>query len=956
MRAHKNIGDVKANITIDETYPKARSSFNCGTDKEQYWFEISRQLSGDPTEKDIFYFDENNRLKWDIHFQTKPKTNIFEWQIEAQKDVEFLYQTPLTIEERLEGIQRELDIDGSYAVYIKDKSGHYKNSDGSTRINYATGKLAHIPRPLCIDNNGDNQWADIEIKQISSGSHTLKITIPQNFLDECSYPLILDPTVGYTTVGGTYSNILQTFGIVNYNTTASESGIAETIKFFSKTQYSGFKVSLYDNFTSADRLLNSYTSSAIASLVWSSVDVSSEAFNIVESTDYYVAFKVDAGGHGYYYDLGVTGNLRYTFETYAGDMPDPSAATAATTSKVSLYLEYFGPTITLTEPAADKIYPRIASDSGTIPVSGTYSNSPTIDHIQARIVNAPAGAAVSGFDWTTIDATPTGGTFSEEFTLVPTGGPYELQVRSRDNLDVVLDTDEGVNDFFIGVNYLITGQSNAGEWFQAGQHTGDENYTAHAQVKSYYNSWATPTFDGAVTFGNAMRSALSMPIGLVTSPVYASPISDWDDGDAAYEAAVTRVNAVEGIEGIVWIQGESDGFAGTTEATYNTALTTLISNWRAETNIPSNCPFVISLLGRYDGIICTDAEWETIREAERAVTAAGTNVYLIETFDHAIMNGNHRNALGYSKEARKAAQALLYHLSEVTDYRSPPIVYTVIDATYIDILITHVLGTDFTPTTGIEAFSVTGSGVSVTAAVRTDASTIRLTISGGTSNVTGIFLGYGKQGSLTEANFPRDNAALALEVGTVGLTFQSGEIAELLSVDCTLGNSNILANNTVVLQTISINSTVGNLNITGIDVTVESTITVSCTVSNINILAIGADVLQTILVNCTLGNINITGINPDVLQTISVNCTLGNINILAYSVQITQDVVANCSLGNINILGYDIVVEATTNINLTAGNINIRAYDTRVIIDVQITGVLSIDMQILDAVTITLSI
>jgi hypothetical protein len=74
---------------------------------------------------------------------------------------------------------------GSYAVYKKE-----------TFLGEGTGKLCHIHRPKIIDARGRWVWGDLSIMGSS-----LCITIPENWLSEAAYPVIVDPTIGTSTVG-----------------------------------------------------------------------------------------------------------------------------------------------------------------------------------------------------------------------------------------------------------------------------------------------------------------------------------------------------------------------------------------------------------------------------------------------------------------------------------------------------------------------------------------------------------------------------------------------------------------------------------------------------------------------------------------------------------------------------------------------------------------------------------
>jgi hypothetical protein len=74
---------------------------------------------------------------------------------------------------------------GSYAVYKKE-----------TLIGEGTGKLCHIHRPQIIDARGRRCWGDLSVV-----GNELRITIPEWWLSEAKYPVVVDPTIGTTTVG-----------------------------------------------------------------------------------------------------------------------------------------------------------------------------------------------------------------------------------------------------------------------------------------------------------------------------------------------------------------------------------------------------------------------------------------------------------------------------------------------------------------------------------------------------------------------------------------------------------------------------------------------------------------------------------------------------------------------------------------------------------------------------------
>ena len=110
--------------------------------------------------------------------------------------LEFNYQPALTQAEIDEGAYRPENVTGSYAVYHSTKRNHINGS-----VNYGTGKALHIYRPMLIDNQGDTIYADLTI---TSNELTIDFANISAWLNKAKYPVVIDPTFGYTGEGGSY--------------------------------------------------------------------------------------------------------------------------------------------------------------------------------------------------------------------------------------------------------------------------------------------------------------------------------------------------------------------------------------------------------------------------------------------------------------------------------------------------------------------------------------------------------------------------------------------------------------------------------------------------------------------------------------------------------------------------------------------------------------------------------
>lgn len=139
--------------------------------------------------------DFDGGFKVDILLREKPDANVFTYEIEGWENYDFFYQPALTAEEIKKGAIRPENIVGSYAVYHKTLVNHRVGGE-----NYATGKVMHIPRPQVwsLSSPERKTWADLEIE-----NGELRVIVPQVFLDKADYPVRVDPTFGYTSIGGT---------------------------------------------------------------------------------------------------------------------------------------------------------------------------------------------------------------------------------------------------------------------------------------------------------------------------------------------------------------------------------------------------------------------------------------------------------------------------------------------------------------------------------------------------------------------------------------------------------------------------------------------------------------------------------------------------------------------------------------------------------------------------------
>ena len=119
---------------------------------------------------------EDGAFEYDCILNKEPESNIVSLRMEGAENYDFFRQPDFVPDPFLKG---------SYAVYKKE-----------TLIGEGTGKLCHIHRPEIIDARGRRCWGDLLVV-----GNCLNITIPENWLSEAVYPVIVDPVVGTNTIG-----------------------------------------------------------------------------------------------------------------------------------------------------------------------------------------------------------------------------------------------------------------------------------------------------------------------------------------------------------------------------------------------------------------------------------------------------------------------------------------------------------------------------------------------------------------------------------------------------------------------------------------------------------------------------------------------------------------------------------------------------------------------------------
>jgi len=319
--------DFKPQIKIQKWDNEVNASFRLVDDEKGTPIikQVGEKISYIKPKKDLFFYNlkRSEELKeggyeFEVVLKEKPSTNKLQFTIRT-KGLKFYYQPPLDEEEKnnpevdhctptdcydKDGnviIHRPENVVGSYAVYHESKAGDYSKMG---KKNYRAGKAFHIYRPKITDANGNWTWGKLNIDEKKG---ILTIEIDQNFLDKAVYPVKIDPTFGYTTIGGsTYSEVYEIDG----SKFLGASGNGTSITVYEDSPFP-FKFALYD--TSGNLISNGYTSEGSPSTYPGWFTLSFVTAPVLSAQDYVICWwqKYTVSYGSVYYDTGDTNQGYY---------------------------------------------------------------------------------------------------------------------------------------------------------------------------------------------------------------------------------------------------------------------------------------------------------------------------------------------------------------------------------------------------------------------------------------------------------------------------------------------------------------------------------------------------------------------------------------------------------------------------------------------------------------------
>lgn len=236
------------------------------------------------------------------------------------------------------------------------------------------------------------------------------------------------------------------------------------------------------------------------------------------------------------------------------------------------------PSISLEAPGNYQVFQRNGSNQASIQISGRYVGAPTA--IEARW---------NGGSWSTISASPSGGSFSG---VIPNQsvGQGELEVRFANDSAIT------AKSVFVGIGevFLCAGQSNMsgrgdtnqtpfhGTW-KAGLFGNDyrwkelvDPYDSSVSQADSVSSDTGAAGSAAVRVASLLMDSLNVPVALIPAAKGGSSITAWQPNanrvlrSTLYGSANYRAQLAGGVRCVLWWQGETDAEFAMAEATYNT--------------------------------------------------------------------------------------------------------------------------------------------------------------------------------------------------------------------------------------------------------------------------------------------------------------------------------------------------------------------------------------------------
>lgn len=291
---------------------------------------------------------EEGGLELEVVLAARPTVNAWSFSVGGWEQFDFFRQEPFENINpdgsswgigRFGGVgQQPAEYAGSYAVYAKGVHGYVSGA-----VNFETGKMFHILRPKAVDANGEAVWGDLVF-----ADGVLTVTVPQSFLDRAQYPLRVDPTFGFTSIGAN-EDAGATFvsRLIGDKAAPGSNGTVDSITMYTKVavntnQFKGAIVLASSKAFVTNGVSNAKTCNDVSAgtPAWFTATYSTSP-SVTGGTDYYVCY-IGGGSDpwgSHFYDTAASGTDIYDSSNNFTTPTDPTDA-ADSADRVSCYATY----------------------------------------------------------------------------------------------------------------------------------------------------------------------------------------------------------------------------------------------------------------------------------------------------------------------------------------------------------------------------------------------------------------------------------------------------------------------------------------------------------------------------------------------------------------------------------------------------------------------------------------
>lgn len=285
-------------------------------------------------------YETSHGIEWDIVLETITATNTYSLKVDST--LEWYYQPSLTDEYLQEDCEvwtptyvrlkngqefsRPENVTGSYAVYGLGWGNIYK-----------TGKYMHVYRPRVYDLRGEWVWGEL-----SYMDGVLTVTVDQNWLTSKDrvYPIIIDPSFGYDTQGGSSTGFGQAAVFASNHVLGVNADVTQIGMYCTDSTAANAKAAIYDHEVGDDtpeNLDGTTSETNVGAVAWYIFDFNPD---ITEASDeYWLAGFASDADFDIYYDSG--GDSEWYAKAYNGfDDPWTDVGSNAGTFQWSIYANY----------------------------------------------------------------------------------------------------------------------------------------------------------------------------------------------------------------------------------------------------------------------------------------------------------------------------------------------------------------------------------------------------------------------------------------------------------------------------------------------------------------------------------------------------------------------------------------------------------------------------------------